>query len=219
MRKSGRKPAYVSQRAISRALGGRLPRPGMRIGLLGGSFNPAHAGHRDIALLAYTRLSLDEVWWMVSPQNPLKESHGMAPLEARMASANRQARHPYFKVTAVEQALGTQATADSITALTTRFPGVTFVWIMGADNLAQIHRWQNWKEIFHRSVIAVFDRPSYSLRAVASRAARRFADARLTGRKVTTLAKRQPPAWGYIRRMRLNPLSATALRNRGDVAE
>ena len=136
-----------------------------------------------------------------------------------MASANRQARHPYFTVTAVEQTLGTQATADSIKALTTRFPGVTFVWIMGADNLAQIHRWQNWKEIFHRSVIAVFDRPSYSLRAVASRAARRFADARLTGRKVTTLAKRQPPAWGYIRRMRLNPLSATALRNRGDVAE
>ena len=219
MRRSGRKPAYVCQRAIGRALGGRLPRPGMRIGLLGGSFNPAHAGHRDIALLAYKRLSLDEVWWMVSPQNPLKESDDMAPLEARMTSARRQARHPHFKVTDIETVLGTQATADTIQALTSRFSGVTFVWIMGADNLAQIHRWQNWTEIFHRSVIAVFDRPSYSLRAVASKAARCFASARLTGRKVTTLAKRQPPAWGYIRRMRLNPLSATALRNRGDVAE
>lgn len=219
MRKSGRKPAYVSQRAISRALGGRLPRPGMRIGLLGGSFNPAHAGHRDIALLAYKRLSLDEIWWMVSPQNPLKESQGMAPLKARMASASRQAQHPYFIVTAIEETLGTQATADSIRALTTRFPGVTFVWIMGADNMAQIHRWQNWKEIFHRSIIAVFDRPSYSMRAVAAKAARQFASARLTGRAVRSLAKREPPAWGYIRRMRLNPLSATALRNRGDVAE
>lgn len=219
MRRSGRKATYVSRRALGRALGGRLPTPGMKIGLLGGSFNPAHAGHRDIALLAYKRLSLDAVWWLVSPQNPLKESHGMAPLKARMASARRQARHPNFIVTAIEATMGTQATADTIQALTTRFPGVNFVWIMGADNMAQVHRWQNWQEIFHRSVIAVFDRPSYSLRAVASKAARHFAKERLTGRTVTLLAKRQPPAWGYIRRMRLNPLSATALRNRGDVAE
>ena len=219
MRRSGRKATYANRSALGRALGGHLPRSGMRIGLLGGSFNPAHAGHRDIALLAFKRLSLDEVWWMVSPQNPLKGSDGMAPIEARMASARRQARHPRFIVTAIEDTLGTQATADTIRALTTRFPGVTFVWIMGADNMAQIHRWQNWKEIFHRSVIAVFDRPSYTLNAVASKAARQFAWARLTGRAVKTLAKREPPAWGYIRRMRLNPLSATALRNRGDVAE
>ena len=186
---------------------------GQKIGLLGGSFNPAHQGHRHISLEALKRLGLDEVWWLVSPQNPLKPQKGMAPLAERMQTAREAASHPRIRVTDIERVLDTVYTAETLGTLVTRFPGVRFVWIMGADNLAQIHRWQEWQEIFHLAPVAVFDRPTYSLRALAAKAARRFARHRLTGSRIAGLAAAAPPAWSFLH-IRLNPLSATDLRNR-----
>lgn len=198
---------------LGAALGGHLPVAGQRIGLLGGSFNPAHQGHRHVSLEALKRLGLDEIWWLVSPQNPLKPQKGMAPLDERLASARAAAAHPRIRITDIERALDTVYTAETLGTLVSRFPGVRFVWIMGADNLAQIHRWQEWQEIFHLAPVAVFDRPTYSLRALAAKAARRFARHRLTGSRIAGLAAAAPPAWSFLH-IRLNPLSATALRNR-----
>ena len=149
-----------------------------RIGLLGGSFNPAHQGHLDISLAALKYLDLDEVWWLVSPQNPLKPVAGMAPFADRMASARAMARHPRIRVTDLEARIGTRFTADTLKALVTRFPGCRFVWLMGADNLAQISSWRDWTKIFHLTPIAVFDRPSYTIKALTALAARRFRRAR-----------------------------------------
>ncbi len=130
---------------------------GMRIGLLGGSFNPPHEAHRDISLTALRRLGLDRVWWLVSPKNPLKESSGLPGVEARVAAATKMARHPRIDVTGFA---GRSAyTIDLLAELKRRFPGVQFVWLMGADNLVQFHRWRAWEEIFALLPIAVFDRP------------------------------------------------------------
>ncbi len=148
-----------------------------RIGLLGGSFNPAHGGHRHISLLALAALGLDEVWWLVSPGNPLKPKAGMAPLEARFASAITQARRAPIRVTAIERELGTRYTVDTLRALTRRFSKQKFIWLMGSDNLAQFHLWKDWRRIAHTMPIAVIARPGYEVRAVASPAAawlRRF---------------------------------------------
>ncbi|SMF08125.1 nicotinate-nucleotide adenylyltransferase [Tistlia consotensis] len=201
----------VARRRLAAALGSRLPRPGQRIGLLGGSFNPAHAGHRHISLLALQRLGLDGLWWLVSPQNPLKPSAGMAPHAARIARAEKLAKHRDITVTGIESVIGTQATADTLAALTRYFPGVQFVWIMGADNLQQIARWERWPQIFHAAAIAVFDRPTYSHRALAAKAARRFRRARVVGRAVGGLATRPLPAWAFLP-IPLSKLSATDLR-------
>ena len=198
---------------LAAALGGALPPPGARIGLLGGSFNPAHRGHREISLEALRRLGLDEVWWLVSPQNPLKPVAGMASLEDRVARARLLAHHPRIRVTGLESALGTLYTAETLTALTRRLPRARFVWLMGADNLVQIDRWQDWPKIFHTVVIAVLDRPSYSLRASAAKAARRFARRRLPERRALNLAAQEPPAWVFLH-TRLNSLSATQIRAR-----
>ena len=187
-------------------------RPGRRIGLLGGSFNPAHAGHRDISLQALARLGLDEVWWLVSPQNPLKPVAGMAPFARRLAEARRVARHPRIKVTDLEARLGTRYTAATLRQLTRRFPANRFVWLMGADNLAQIDRWRAWQQIFHLVPVAVWARPSYCFRALAAKAARRFAGARLPERAGRLLPATDPPAWVFVHG-RLNPLSATAIRS------
>src|SRR5688572_22156185 len=149
-----------------------------RIGLLGGSFNPAHDGHRDISLAALAYLGLDEVWWMVSPQNPLKPVKGMASFAERMAAAKAIADHPRIRVTDIEARLGTQFTADTLRKLVTRFPSCRFVWLMGADNLAQISSWRDWTRIFHLTPIAVFDRPTYTMKALTALAARRFQRAR-----------------------------------------
>jgi nicotinate-nucleotide adenylyltransferase len=135
---------------------------GFAVGLLGGSFNPAHGGHRRMSVAALQRLGLDEVWWMVSPQNPLKPVAGMAPLKARMASARRQARHPRIRVTGLEAELGTQLTIDTLQALQRRFPQVRFVWLMGADNLLQFHRWAQWRAIARTVPIVVMARPLYA---------------------------------------------------------
>ena len=150
---------------------GGLGAPGLRVGILGGSFNPAHDGHRHISLLALKHLGLDEVWWMVSTQNPLKPTDGMAPFAERMAGAEALARHPDIRVTDVEQRLGTRYTCETLRALKSCFPRMHFVWLMGADNLAQISEWQRWNEIFNLVPIAVFDRAPYSFNALAGKAA------------------------------------------------
>jgi nicotinate-nucleotide adenylyltransferase len=182
-----------------------------RIGLLGGSFNPAHEGHRDISLAALNYLDLDEVWWVVSPQNPLKSAKGMASFAERMASAKAVADHPRICVTDIEQKLGTRFTADTLRKLVTRFPSCRFVWLMGADNLAQISSWRDWTRIFHLTPIAVFDRPTYTIKALTSLAARRFRRSRRREAALKTLAATPAPAWVFVHH-RLNPISATQIR-------
>ncbi|MBA4355329.1 MAG: nicotinate-nucleotide adenylyltransferase [Novosphingobium sp.] len=137
-------------------------------GLLGGSFNPAHGGHRRVTLFALDALGLDEVWWLVSPGNVLKPAKGMAPLPARLASAQRQARRAPIRATAIEGDLGTRYTVDTLRALRRRYPRRRFVWLMGADNLAQFHRWKNWRQIAREMPIAVIARPGYDAAALAS---------------------------------------------------
>ncbi len=190
--------------------------PGLRIGLLGGSFNPAHDGHRHISELALELLRLDEVWWMVSPQNPLKPAAGMAPFEERMETATAVARHPRIRVTDIEDKLGTRYTADTLKALRARFPRTKFVWLMGADNLVEIAEWENWTAIFSAVPIAIFARRSYSSRALAGTAAKRYAPHRIRPRQAPSLADRTPPAWVFFH----TPLSAasatkTRARRRG----
>jgi nicotinate-nucleotide adenylyltransferase len=184
-----------------------------KIGLLGGSFNPAHRGHLHISLLALKHLDLDEVWWLVSPQNPLKPVAGMAPLTERVAQAITVAQHPHIRVTDIEAALGSRYTADTLSALKKRFPATKFVWLIGADNLRQIARWEKWTRIFRLAPIAVFARPAYSLPALGSLAARRFARYRMYPNSARRLAAAPPPAWVFFA-TRLNPLSATAIRMR-----
>ncbi len=182
-----------------------------RIGLLGGSFNPAHQGHLDISLAALKYLGLDEIWWLVSPQNPLKPIAGMAPFADRLASARAMARHPRIRVTDLEARIGTRFTADTLKALVTRFPACRFVWLMGADNLAQISSWRDWTKIFHLTPIAVFDRPSYTIKALTALAARRFRRARQREAALKMLAATRTPAWVFVHH-RLNPISATQIR-------
>lgn len=182
-----------------------------RVGLLGGSFNPAHEGHRHISLEALKRLDLDEIWWLVSPQNPLKPRRGMAPFAARLELARRVARHPRIKVSGIEARLGTNYTAHSLRALKRRFPGVRLVWLMGADNLIEIPRWEEWTEIFKTVPIAVFSRPTYSLRALNGKAAQRFWRSRLRLGAAKDLAESAPPAWIFLDG-RTHPASATSIR-------
>jgi nicotinate-nucleotide adenylyltransferase len=181
-----------------------------RVGLLGGSFDPAHDGHRHISLEASRRLGLDEVWWLVSPQNPLKKPTE-SPLEERLAAARRIADHSCIRVTDIERTMGTVYTIDTLAALTRRFPGVRFVWIIGADNLIQIPRWRRWREIFTTVPIAVFARPPYSLKALTGRAARRFAAFRVSETRAGALVRLRPPAWIFFH-TRPHPESATRIR-------
>ena len=139
-----------------------------RVGLLGGSFNPAHGGHRRISLFALQALGLDEVWWLVSPGNPLKPKAGMAPLVARLASAQHQARGTRIVPTQIERELGTRYTVDTLRKLAGRYPKCRFVWLMGSDNLAQLHRWKDWRGLARTMPIAVIARPGYDSAALAS---------------------------------------------------
>lgn len=187
-------------------------RSGGRIGLLGGSFNPAHDGHLHISREALKRLRLDAVWWLVSPQNPLKRACGMAPLAARMTSALAMARHPRIHVTDIEQHLGTRYTADTMARLKARFPGTHFVWLMGADNLIQLPRWARWQKIAESVPIAVFGRPAYSSRAMLGKVAQRYARQRVDAADAGRLAGYAPPAWAFFP-MKLHTASSTALRS------
>jgi nicotinate-nucleotide adenylyltransferase len=182
-----------------------------RIGLLGGSFNPAHDGHRHLSLWALKRLGLHQVWWLVSPQNPLKAEAGMAALDRRLEGARDAARHPGIRPTDIERRLGTRYTADTVAALRRRFPRTRFVWLMGADNLRQIRRWKRWRAIFEGLPVAVFDRPTYALGALSGMAARRYARRRLPASAARSLADRPAPAWIFVT-MPLNPASATRIR-------
>ncbi|GAB4189852.1 MAG: nicotinate-nucleotide adenylyltransferase [Thalassobaculales bacterium] len=187
-------------------------RRGLRIGLLGGSFNPAHDGHRHISLVALKRLRLDQVWWLVSPQNPLKPAAGMAPYLARLLQAEGVARHPRIRVTDLERRLGTSYTADTLAGLSRRFRH-RFVWLMGADNLGQMHRWRRWREIFSRLPVAVLARAPYSQKALAGVAAACHRRWRRPDRAARLLAWAQAPAWVFLH-LRLHPASATAIRAR-----
>ncbi len=191
----------------------RLAPAAGRIGLLGGSFNPAHDGHRHVSLEALKRLRLDRVWWLVSPQNPLKDAAGMAPLADRLAAAGEIARHPRIAVTALEAELGTRYTLDSVRALKRRFPAVDFVWLIGADNLLQLPRWRGWGQLFRELPIAALARAPYHLNAVFGMAAMRFAHARLGPERAALLAGAETPRWCYLP-IRRHPASATAIRSR-----
>jgi nicotinate-nucleotide adenylyltransferase len=183
--------------------------PNMRIGLLGGSFNPAHAAHRQISLAALKRLRLDQVWWLVSPSNPLKPK---APdLETRIMTARKVAHHPKIVVTGFEAGRNSAYTVDTIRFLNRRYPAVNFVWLMGADNLVSFHRWRSWETLFRLVPIAVLDRPGYRLKARASRAAQHFASAALDETDAAGLPGMEPPAWALLS-LPLSSLSSTRLR-------
>jgi len=184
---------------------------GMRIGLFGGTFDPPHAAHRAACLLALRRIGLDRVWWLVTPGNPLKDTHGLAPLDERLAAARKLARHARIDVTDIEADLGTTYTFATITYLIRRCPGVHFVWIMGADNLRSFHRWQRWRDIARLVPIAVIDRLGPSLYSAAGAAGQALAWARLPESAARTLPQRRPPAWIYLHGLK-SPLSSTALR-------
>ncbi len=185
---------------------------GMRIGLLGGSFNPPHVAHRAISLFAIKRLQLDRVWWLVTPGNPLKDQDGLRDLNERTAAARKMANDPRIDVSCLESVIGTRYTVDTISYLRRRASGLRFVWIMGADNLAQFHRWQNWRRIASEVPMAVIDRPPQSFRALAAPAAQALARYRLPENQARRLADQRPPAWVFLTGMKLN-LSSTGLRN------
>ena len=190
------------------------PVAGQRIGLLGGSFNPAHEGHLHISSLALERLKLDQLWWLVSPQNPLKSESGMAQLSDRLKDARKIAAvDPRIVVTDLENEFSTRHTVDTIQALKGQFPRVSFVWVMGADLLVQVPQWKRWRSLFRMVPIAVFARPAYSSRALAGKAARRFAASRIARYRAGALADMRPPAWAFLR-TRLNSQSATRIRAR-----
>jgi nicotinate-nucleotide adenylyltransferase len=185
---------------------------GMRIGLLGGSFNPPHAAHRAISLFAIKRLKLDRVWWLVTPGNPLKNPGALQDLDARAEAARNMANDPRIDVSCLESVIGTRYTVDTIDYLRRRASGLRLVWIMGADNLAQFHRWQNWRRIASEVPIAVVDRPPQSFRALAAPAAQALARYRLPENQAGRLADQRAPAWVFLTGMKLN-LSSTGLRN------
>lgn len=191
----------------------RLPphAPGLRIGLFGGSFNPAHDGHRLASLTALRRLQLDRVWWLVTPGNPLKDNARLPPLAQRIAFARTVAGHGAIQPTGIEAKLRTRYTADTLRALTLRCPGVRFVWIMGSDNLASFHRWNEWRAIARMMPIAVIDRPGSTHRAVASPAANWLSRWRISENQAGALAGAQAPAWVFLHGRR-SQLSSTQLR-------
>jgi nicotinate-nucleotide adenylyltransferase len=186
----------------------------MVIGLLGGSFDPAHAGHVHITREAMKRFGLDRVWWLVSPGNPLKE-HGPAPLAERMARARRVMDHPRVVVTDLEARMGTRYTAATLAGLRARYPGVRFVWLMGADNLAQFHLWDRWQWILRTVPVGILARPGSGSTARLSPAARMFCRARLAQGAADTLGHRAAPVWCFANLPMVN-LSSSAIRARGE---
>lgn len=184
--------------------------PGMCIGLLGGSFDPAHEGHVNLTEIALRRFGLDRVWWLVSPGNPLK-AHGPRPMAERIAVANEIMQDPRVEVTDIEERLGTRMTADTIAALQRRYPGVRFIWLMGSDNLVQFNKWDRWQDIASRVPIGVLARPGTRLAARLSPAAQIMKRARLPEAEARKLPLMKPPAWVLLN-MQMSPLSSTAIR-------
>jgi len=193
---------------------GPIATPGQRIGLLGGSFDPPHAGHLHISRWALRNLDLDRVWWLVSPGNPLKQ-RGPAVIESRLAACRALAAHPRITVTDIERYLATRYTADTLADLTRHYPGVRFIWLMGSDNLGSFHHWQRWDWIMANYPIGVLARPGEQVRAGLSPAARRFARWRLPQGASTLLGRRDPPCWALLTGP-MSPVSSTAIRARGD---
>lgn len=186
----------------------------MSVGLLGGSFDPPHAGHAHITHEALKRFGLDTVWWLVSPGNPLKAT-GPAPMAKRLKAARRVMKHPDVEITDLEARMGTRFTAETIARLQVVYPGVRFVWLMGADNLAEFHRWERWEEIFARVAIGVLARPGERVAARLSPAALRYERYRLRDREAARLCVAEPPAWCFVN-VPMVALSSTEIRTRGD---
>ncbi|MBX3579091.1 MAG: nicotinate-nucleotide adenylyltransferase [Rhizobiaceae bacterium] len=185
--------------------------PGMQVGLFGGSFNPPHAGHALVAEIALRRLALDQLWWIVTPGNPLKSTRELAPLAERVALSEKLAEDPRIKVTAFEARHNVRYTADTLALVKRRNPGTDFVWVMGADNLAGFHRWQRWRQIALTFPIAVIDRPGSTLSFLSSVMAKTFDYARVDEGDAPRLARMKAPAWTFIHGPR-SSLSSSALR-------
>jgi nicotinate-nucleotide adenylyltransferase len=185
---------------------------GMAVGLFGGSFNPPHRGHALVAEIAMRRLRLDQLWWIVTPGNPLKASSELAPLSERLELSETIARDPRIKVTAFEARHNVRYTADTLELIKARNPGVDFVWIMGADNLRDFHHWQRWRQIALTFPIAVIDRPGSTLSFLSSVVAKTFDYARIDEADAPRLARMKAPAWTFIHGPR-SSLSSTAIRN------
>ena len=190
---------------------------GRRVGLMGGSFNPPHEGHRQISLFALQRLQLSEIWWLVTPGNPLKDHSELAEYDARLDATRSMARHPRIKISDFERREGIVYTAQTIDALRAQHADLAFVWIMGADNLAGFHRWESWRAIMRSVPIAVLDRPGYRYKALASPAATAFASSRIDESDAGILASLAPPAWAFLSGP-LNPVSSTMLRRNNPVS-
>lgn len=188
-------------------------RPGQVVGLFGGSFDPPHQGHVHVTLEAMKAFGLDRVWWLVSPGNPLKE-RGPAPSARRMAAAREMMQHPRVEVTDIEALTETRATADTLAVLQRLYPQVRFVWLMGADNLAQFHRWKDWRQIMDSVPVGVVARPGDRISARMSPAARAYAQYRIDGQARHLLGRAAAPAWCFVNVPMIN-VSSTEIRGRG----
>lgn len=186
---------------------------GQVIGLLGGSFDPAHEGHAHVTREALKRFGLDQVWWLVSPGNPLKK-HGPAPIEARLAKARRVINHPRVQVTDIEVRLGTQYTAETLNGLQKLYPTQRFIWLMGADNLAQFHLWQDWRCIADAVPMGILARSGQRISARTSKAASLYAHHRIAGRYSQLLGRAQAPAWCFVN-VPMMDVSSSAIRASG----
>jgi nicotinate-nucleotide adenylyltransferase len=189
-------------------------RAGMTVGLLGGSFDPPHAGHVHITKAALRRFGLDRVWWLVSPGNPLKK-RGPAPIETRLNAGRALIQHPRVDVTDIERVLQTRYTAETIAGLIAAYPHVRFVWLMGADNLAQFDQWQDWRWIMETVPIGVLARPGDRISARMSKAARIYRKARLRGREARLLGVTVAPAWAF-QNVPMVDVSSTEIRAKGN---
>ena len=188
-----------------------------KIGLLGGSFNPPHAGHREISIAALKRLELDAVWWLVTPGNPLKDPEQYAPYETRLSVARAIASHERIVVSNFEARRNLQYTVDTLDALVNDFPAMRFVWLMGADSLVTFHRWKDWRRIASLVPIAVFNRPGYADEALESEAGQALSAFRFDDAEVEKLVDAEPPAWAFFEETQ-NPISSTSIRQAAENA-
>lgn len=195
-----------------------LIQPGQRVGVMGGTFNPPHDGHALISRIALRRLQLDQLWWVVTPGNPLKRNNGLPPSADRIALCRQLAEDSRMRITAFEEDLHTPYTAATMAFLIRRYPGVRFCWIMGADNLASFHRWQQWRDIAARVPIAVVDRPGWHLKALSSPAAQWMRRSFVPEARASTMARGKPRGWTFLTGP-LSKSSSTEIRGKAQVSE